>query len=110
MTELWCYAEGEEVRGPLSLGELVPLLAQIEDIWKRFPTALWGEVAINAFHVWRVVYTTVLFLRQRAVNCWDDRMRNLDTVHASLAPGSEHVHLLKNIADLMRGWRKSARS
>ena len=167
MTELWYYAEGDETRGPLSVGELVPLLARIadprrvmiwrhgfedwkpveevhevaqqvfrppplrragaavppelptpsvrepvvdaedaahfkdvkqplsgiggwlallaisqvlgllkflvalgqyytaanDDLWKRFPTALWGEVAINAFHVWLIVYTTVLLLR-----------------------------------------------
>jgi hypothetical protein len=40
MTELWYYAEGEEARGPLSLSELVPLLARIADprrvmVWRH---------------------------------------------------------------------------
>jgi hypothetical protein len=40
MTELWYYAEGEETRGPLSLGELVPLLTVIADprrvmVWRH---------------------------------------------------------------------------
>jgi hypothetical protein len=40
MTDLSYYAEGEETRGPLSIGELVPLLARIADprrvmIWRQ---------------------------------------------------------------------------
>jgi hypothetical protein len=40
MTELWYYAEGEETRGPLSIAELVPVLARIADprrmmIWRH---------------------------------------------------------------------------
>lgn len=40
MTDFWYYAEGEETRGPLSIGELVPLLARIADprcvmIWRQ---------------------------------------------------------------------------
>jgi hypothetical protein len=31
MTDLWYYAEGGEPRGPLSLNELVPLLARVAD-------------------------------------------------------------------------------
>jgi hypothetical protein len=167
MTELWYYAEGEETRGPLSIVELVPLLAGVADprrlmiwrhgfedwkaleevrevaqqvfrpppirhapppvppvvptpavrepvvdaadaahfkdvkpeltgiggwlglvafgqvvgllkllvavgqyyttvdeqVWKRFPTALWGEAALNALGIWLAVYTTVLLFR-----------------------------------------------
>jgi hypothetical protein len=40
MAELWYYAEGEETRGPLSIAELVPVLARIADprrvmIWRH---------------------------------------------------------------------------
>jgi hypothetical protein len=153
VTELWYYAEGEETRGPLSIGELVPLLAGIADprrvmIWRhgfddwkaleevgevaqqvfrppppavgeptvdaddaahfknvkpeltgiggwlgllafgqmmgilrllvslgqyyttldpqvtaKFPTAVWGEAAMNAVVIWLCVYTAVLFFR-----------------------------------------------
>jgi hypothetical protein len=40
MTELWYYAEGKETRGPVSIAELVPVLARIADarrvlIWRH---------------------------------------------------------------------------
>ena len=40
MTEFWYYAEGAETRGPLSLDELLPMLARIADprqvmIWRH---------------------------------------------------------------------------
>ena len=40
MTEPWYYAKGEETRGPLSIAELVPVLARIADprrvmIWRH---------------------------------------------------------------------------
>ena len=162
MTDLWYYAEGRESRGPLSLSEMVPLLARVADprhvmiwhhgfddwkavedvrevaqqlfrppplrsapppvpravrepavdaadaaafrnvkpeltgiggwlglvafgqvmgilrllvslgqyyttmddqLWKQFPTALWGEAALNAALIGLAVYTTVLLIR-----------------------------------------------
>lgn len=40
MADLWYYAEGEETRGPVTLGELVPLLSRIADprrvmVWRH---------------------------------------------------------------------------
>ena len=46
------------------LGGLAQYYTTIEqELWKRFPTVLWGEVALNAFHFWLIVSTTVLLFR-----------------------------------------------
>jgi hypothetical protein len=34
------------------------------DLWKRFPTALWGEAILNALVFWLLIYTVVLFFRK----------------------------------------------
>lgn len=60
--------------GLIAFGQVVGLLKMLvslgqyyqnldDQVWKRFPTAIWGEIVINAFVVWLGVYTTVLLFR-----------------------------------------------
>jgi len=60
--------------GLLAFGQVVGILRLIvslgqyyttidEQIWKKFPTAIWGEAALNAAGIWLAVYTTVLLFR-----------------------------------------------
>ena len=45
----------------VSLGQYYPTID--DELWKRFPTALWGEAVLNAAMVGLVVCTTVLLFR-----------------------------------------------
>jgi len=45
----------------VSLGQYYPTID--DELWKRFPVALWGEAALNAAMVGLVVSTTVLLFR-----------------------------------------------
>jgi hypothetical protein len=46
----------------VTLGEYYTTLEP--QVTARFPTAIWGEVALNAVFVWLCVYTLVLFIRR----------------------------------------------
>jgi Protein of unknown function (DUF2569)/GYF domain 2 len=48
MTDVWYYAEGEEARGPLSLGELLAVLARVADARR---VMIWG----HGFESWKPV-------------------------------------------------------
>jgi hypothetical protein len=60
--------------GLLALGQVMGILRLIvsigqyyttvsDELWKHFPTAIWGEAALNAIMVGLCVYTVVLLLR-----------------------------------------------
>ena len=60
--------------GLLAFGQVVGLLRLFvsmgqyyttldDELWKRFPTAIWGEAVLNAMAVLLAVYTTVLLFR-----------------------------------------------
>jgi len=60
--------------GLLAFGQVVGILRLIvsmgqyyttlsDELWKRFPAAIWGEAALNAAMVWLCLYTVVLLVR-----------------------------------------------
>jgi hypothetical protein len=60
--------------GLLAFGQVIGILRLIasvgqytqsisDDIWKRFPTAIWGEMAMNAALIGLCIYTSVLFFK-----------------------------------------------
>jgi hypothetical protein len=61
--------------GLLAFGQVIGILRLLvtlgqyystigNDLWKQFPTAIWGEAALNALMVWICVYTLVLMIRR----------------------------------------------